>query len=484
MIKNIVFDLDGTLWQTTDSYVYAYHKLCEYYNVESKVSDQTVKCYLGVRLDILLNDLFPTVEDKTALGLRALEYSVEYLMQNQSDCCYNGVYDLLKALSADYNVFIVSNCLKGYVQAFLQISGTTDFVKEYFTIEKGEKEEHLNAISLNYGKALYVGDCDDDYLAIKNHQDIIFCYASYGYKSCKQYDYKISAPLELLSVVEKIKIKERQLKGKPYYVISNGDNQLTVIKNNDYSYYFGFVNYADAGFESVVLQLKEKQYKNIVGPIDGNTFYPYRFAIDHFDLVFYPDCVNGQEVVNAFINNGFAIKQRYVSTVATVNKRMWDLAKLVKIPSGYSVKVVSGKDAYEYLDQIYEVSIDAFAQADFYEPISKQDFVDIYMKNIDAVSPDMILIFRDNRLVGYNFCYEDPLKRYYVCKTTAIKQSDRNNKLIMIMVDYSYSLLVEKGYKYALHHFQNDRTKTLHAIFKGNEVLQKHYALLELNSDN
>ena len=285
-------------------------------------------------------------------------------------------------------------------------------------------------------------------------------------------------------MVEKIKIKERQLKGKPYYVISNGDNQLTVIKNNDYSYYFGFVNYADAGFESVVLQLKEKQYKNIVGPIDGNTFYPYRFAIDHFDLVFYPDCVNGQEVVNAFINNGFAIKQRYVSTVATVNKRMWDLAKLVKIPSGYSVKVVSGKDAYEYLDQIYEVSIDAFAQADFYEPISKQDFVDIYMKNIDAVSPDMILIFRDNRLVGYNFCYEDPLKRYYVCKTTAIKQSDRNNKLIMIMVDYSYSLLVEKGYKYALHHFQNDRTKTLHAIFKGNEVLQKHYALLELNSDN
>jgi hypothetical protein len=154
------------------------------------------------------------------------------------------------------------------------------------------------------------------------------------------------------------------------------------------------------------------------------------------------------------------------------------------LPKDYSIKVVSGKEAYKYLDAIYEVTIDAFTDADYYEEISKQDFIDIYMKNIDLVCPDMVLVFYKEELVGYNFCYEDPLKRYYVCKTTAIKKSDRNHKLIMVMIDYSYSLLVKKGYKYALHHFQNDRTKTLQAIFKGHEVLQKRYALLELKGDN
>lgn len=485
MLKNIVFDLDGTLWQTTKSYVYAYHKLCEYYGIEDKVDDQVVTTYLGVRLDILLAELFPTIEDKTSLGLRALNYSVEYLMQNKDDCCFEGVSELLCKLSKNYEVYIVSNCLKGYVEAFLEISKTADYVKDFFTIEYGEKYEHLTKISLGVeGKTLYVGDCDDDYNFILNHYDIVFCYASYGYKSCAKYDYKIEKPLELLSVIEQVEIKERQLAGKRYKVLSEGDNQLTLIKNKDGSHYFGFIRYFNEDFEKAVLQLKSEVKSNLIGPIDGNTFYSYRFAIDNFDLKFYPDCENQEEVVNLFLKNGFKIKQTYVSTVATVNQKMWNLSKLVKLPKGYTVKVVSGESAFEYLDDIYEVTIDAFQDADFYEEINKRDFIDIYMKNISAVSPDMLLIFRGDELVGYNFCYEDPLKRYYVCKTTAIKKSDRNHKLIMIMVDYSYSLLVEKGYKFALHHFQNDRTKTLHAIFKGHEVLQKRYALLELESDN
>ena len=78
MLENIVFDLDGTLWQTGDSYVYAYHKLCSLYNINEKVSDEVVKSYLGVKLDKLLCDLFPSVQDKTTLAKEAVQFSIDY----------------------------------------------------------------------------------------------------------------------------------------------------------------------------------------------------------------------------------------------------------------------------------------------------------------------------------------------------------------------------------------------------------------------
>ena len=43
MLKNIVFDLDGTLWQTEKSYIYAYHKLCDFYNIKEKFSDEIIR---------------------------------------------------------------------------------------------------------------------------------------------------------------------------------------------------------------------------------------------------------------------------------------------------------------------------------------------------------------------------------------------------------------------------------------------------------
>lgn len=479
MLKNIIFDLDGTLWQTTDSYVAAYHRLCEYYHVPQTASDQEIIACLGVKLDRFLPQLFPTVEDQRALAYRAMGFSIDYLMEHPEDCCYEGVCQMLEQVSREYEVYIVSNCLDAYVETFLCLCGAKQYVKAFYTIESGEKEAHIARIAAT-GKTLFVGDSEDDYAAIKDHYGVLFCYAAYGYKPCTHYDYRIEKTMDLPEVLAGIAVKERQLAGKEYRVFSNGENRLTHIRNADGTDYFGFVCYTDDGFRDVVDQLIAAcSDRPLLGPIDANTFYPYRFAMDSYDWVLYPDCRNDERVVNCFAEKGFGVKQTYTSTLGTINRKIWKLAQSQKLPEGYRLVRVSGPEAYGYISHIYQVAVEAFAEADYYEPISEQDFTDIYLRNLAAVEPDLVLIYAGQEPVAFNFCYEDPEKRFYVCKTTAIKQAHRHRKLILTLIDHSYQMMTERGYEQVLYHFQSDRLKNLQGIYRGCILKQKHYALME-----
>lgn len=486
MCKVIAFDLDGTLWQTAKSYVYAYGKLCERYGIAPSATDTDVTAFLGVKLDKLLPALFPDIQELDALAYHAVAYSIEYLRAHPDDCCFEGVAELIRALSRDYDLYIVSNCPLAYAQAFEEISGTQGCFKGFYTVEMGEKSERLaRLIAGSEGKVLFVGDSHSDYLSIPDHYAVEFCYAAYGYTDCNEYSYRIQKPLDLLDVMRQLQIKQRQLANKTWRTFSQGENQVTLMYHPDGAAYFGFVKCADRqGFDAAVKKMLDAvQGTPLLGPINGNTFYSYRLAVDHFDWRLYPDCISDPEVLDVLTQNGFAAKQYYTSTLGLINHKIWELARRVRLPQYFRIVQVSGADAYAYIPDIYEVAVDAFAQADFYEPITKQDFIDIYMQGLAAVTPDLLVIYDGEVPIAFNFCYEDPEKRFYVCKTTAIKSAYRSKRLIFTMIDYSYRVMEQRGYGEVLYHFQNDRTKSLYAIFKDHMIDQKRYALLEYRHD-
>ncbi len=484
MIKKLVFDLDGTLWDTRESYLYSYKKLCEYYNIVNPVSNDKILTYLGVKLDILIDELFPFISDKEYLAKLAVNYSIEYVLENQK-CLSNNIYELFKKISSEYEIYIISNCPVNYLKTFFQISNVSEFVTGYFTIENGSKENHLKLITNNYEyKAIFVSDAASDYEEIVDHSKIFFCYAKYGYKPANHYDYSINSLDEIIDVLKKIHYKDTILKNDWYEIISSNDSNITLIRKKNI-YYFGFINFTNTLDDSIVINDLKKKINNValIGPIDGNTWYPYRISLDNLDFKLYPDCINDQYMLDLFLNNNFKVFQKYTSTLASINYEIWQRGRKVNLDKSYEIKVVRKEEYYLHLDELYEVAVDAFKKADYYEAISQEDFKNLYLPNIKAVNPDLILVYYRKKLVAFNFCYEDLKKRFYVCKTVAVMEKYRSIKLILKLIEQSYNVMASYGYSEVLYHFQNDRTKVLYSIFKNHIIKQKYYGLLRYQND-
>ncbi|MDE7385139.1 MAG: GNAT family N-acetyltransferase, partial [Anaeroplasmataceae bacterium] len=227
-----------------------------------------------------------------------------------------------------------------------------------------------------------------------------------------------------------------------------------------------------------VLNKLKNRCSLVYGPFNGNTWYSYRIALDSFDFKLYPDCMGNEEILDAFIQSGFSLHATYSSTLAPIHERVWNRCKKAKVSEKIQYQVYHGKDCYNHLEELYFIASTAFQKADFYEPISFECFKNIYLKNIELVQPDILLIYEDGQPIAFNFCYEDLEKRFYVCKTTAILPEYQNKNILKLLIDKSYEMMVEKGYKEVLYHFQNDRTKVLDGIFKNGIIRQKKYGVL------
>ena len=114
----------------------------------------------------------------------------------------------LKILSLDYNLYIVSNCQDGYVEAFLHAHQLKSYFKDYEMsgrtgLDKGHNIKLImkrNVIE----QAFYVGDTEGDEEASR-FAGIPFIYASYGFGKAKNPDMIIHSIKELPKVLLEMK---------------------------------------------------------------------------------------------------------------------------------------------------------------------------------------------------------------------------------------------------------------------------------------
>lgn len=194
---SIIFDLDGTLWDSTATVARAWQAAINKVDfVKEPITQQQVQSITGLQYDVIFEKLFPTLQQEQRHQLKQLCAAEELAyMRQEGGQLYAGLEETLRYLKKKYPLFIVSNCQSGYIEAFLAHHKLQHFFSdcECFGNTLQPKAENLKAlIRRNELKSpVYVGDTMGDYEASKSN-GIPFIYTRYGFGQVAQPDASIN----------------------------------------------------------------------------------------------------------------------------------------------------------------------------------------------------------------------------------------------------------------------------------------------------
>ncbi len=201
MIDSIIFDVDGTVWDSTPVVEGAWNMALSEAGFEERVTADRLKGLFGLPMDDILADILPGLgrEERDAFAPRCFEWEHEYV-ERDGGIVYEGFGEMLKLLSEKYPLFIVSNCQAGYIELMLEKTGFKPYIKDHLCPgDTGKlKADNIKMICERNGlkKPVYVGDTHMDANASRE-AGVPFVFAAYGFGNVEEPDYVIDTPMEL-----------------------------------------------------------------------------------------------------------------------------------------------------------------------------------------------------------------------------------------------------------------------------------------------
>lgn len=207
-MKAIIFDLDGTLWDTSDTVVRIWNEVLSVKCPKLHMTKEIMASLMGKNKAQFMDDFFVGVEksDAETLISEIFAHEQEYLIEHGANM-YDGVIETLNELKNDYAIAIVSNCQSGYLNAFLTHYKLKDTLTDFECAGSSplSKGENIKLVVQRNGfeKAIYVGDTKSDETAARKAQ-LPFVYASYGFGDVDSYDAVINSFIEIKDAVKSL----------------------------------------------------------------------------------------------------------------------------------------------------------------------------------------------------------------------------------------------------------------------------------------
>lgn len=196
MKKALIFDLDGTLWDSSENVASSWTEAVRKAGyVRKDITRSDIMAVMGLTMDAIADIIFAdlTANEKTKLLKNCCDYENEYL-EKHGGVLYEKLEETFIKLKEDYRLYIVSNCQKGYIEAFLKYNKFEKYFDDIECYGNNLKNKGENIALIirrnNINKAVYIGDIEGDYKATMLAKDILlkdgneelsFIHAAYGF---------------------------------------------------------------------------------------------------------------------------------------------------------------------------------------------------------------------------------------------------------------------------------------------------------------
>lgn len=187
MKQGILFDLDGTLWDSSEEVAISWSEAIQKYSdFKMEITTEMIQSVMGKSMTEIADILFAEcdLEKRRELLEHCCEEENNYIRRHGGKLL-EGLEETLQRLRAQgYCLYIVSNCQVGYIEAFLEYHKLGQYFDDFESFGGTGRDKGYN-IRLVAGRnhleqAFYVGDTQGDYLAAVK-AGIPFVHAKTGY---------------------------------------------------------------------------------------------------------------------------------------------------------------------------------------------------------------------------------------------------------------------------------------------------------------
>lgn len=183
----LIFDLDGTLWDSGDNVARSWNKVINKRAPELKLlTGDDIRSVMGKTMEEIAEILFPDypADRRAEFYSECQEYENEYIAIHGGNLFPEVRETLSNLKNAGYRMAIVSNCQRGYIPAFLKSMEMKEFfidIEEWGNTMKSKAENIRLVMDRNdVFKAVYIGDTRKD-MEASQEAGIPFIFARYGF---------------------------------------------------------------------------------------------------------------------------------------------------------------------------------------------------------------------------------------------------------------------------------------------------------------
>lgn len=191
MKDGLIFDMDGTLWDSSENVALSWtEKIRELGYDLPDITQKDIMGVMGLTMDRIADILFGSLPKKERMELldKCCDHENDFLRRH-GGILYPELENTLIRLKEKYDLFIVSNCQSGYIEAFLSFYGFEKYFSDIECYGNNLKEKGDNIALVvernKLKKAWYIGDIQGDYDSASK-AGTGFIHAAYGFGKIKQ----------------------------------------------------------------------------------------------------------------------------------------------------------------------------------------------------------------------------------------------------------------------------------------------------------